>query len=255
MVQEMKIESVADLIEAARHVWTTARSAPWFRGQSRLKDERGPWKLVPKAFRGDLTFDIMRRLEVDRCNNFILQAPVRYARCPSNDDRAAWLALMQHHGLATRLLDWTGSILVGAYHAVAVKEHDGDPGVIWLLDPQALNANVISTGQDHLMPFLTDVPAVSDHCRCAFNVKCDIQKVSAVVPQESHPRIMLQQSRFTIHGLPKPLEDIEGSEAFLKRMLIPETAKRRIREELVFCGIGRSTLFPDLDSLAFDSNV
>jgi len=60
---------------------------------------------------------------------------------PLPDDDFEWLALMQHYGLPTRLLDWTESVLVAAYFAVCDENHADKNGKIWILNPGKLRAS------------------------------------------------------------------------------------------------------------------
>lgn len=80
----------------------------------------------------------------------------------------------------------------------------------------------------------------------------EVEKIVAVVPAETDPRMMVQQAVATIHGTTTPIEDIPGADKFLVKFDIPANAKKRIRLELGWLGIRKSYLFPDLEHLAED---
>ena len=101
-----------------------------FRGQSDVT-----WPLIPSIAR---MFDKLDGYE--NWNVFeddILQRFRKYStpfinKTPIN--RFEWMVIAQHHGLPTRLLDWTTNPLKGLFFAVENPSHNCD-GAVWLFEP------------------------------------------------------------------------------------------------------------------------
>ena len=132
-----------------------------------------------------------------------------------------WLAIAQHHGMHTRLLDWTESLLVAAYFAVNPAGTRGD-AIIY-----GVSSIPNSSPEEELRPF-------------------ECIRVSLYRPPHISVRIPAQQSVFTLH--PKPTDVFEP--AALRAWTIPSQSCMAIKRALDACGINESSLFPGLDGLA-----
>jgi len=237
------VTAIADLSDLLRALDQTAKLygvEVWWRGHS-----DATWQLVPSVLRDPSVGPLY---EKNITMLFQQRARTRHHGCPDDEDWPAWLFLMQHYRLPTRLLDWTESALVATYFAVNEKR-DKD-ATLWALDPHALNED--QTGSRGLIRAVHDL--VLPHLKGAFtNVQPPASAPTlALIADEVDQRMMMQLSAFTIHGSPQPLEAFAGRSKFVTSFTIPHGAKQRLFEQLFRLGIRGFNLFPDLEHLASD---
>ncbi len=250
---------ILNSIEHAAIIGKTLNKS-WFRGHDRICNA-----LVPKVFRKNYTG---LETEFSYVEDFKRFAPVlEKTLLPSRYDHFPWLVQMQHHGVPTRLLDWTESIFVALYFIVSEKpKQDGE---LWVMNPYDLNEchkNVnlygIATIDNLLVNFLAAQPMYRDDADSqktlaeGFELEPeDIPKypISVQCPM-MFPRMVSQLSTFTIHTSPKEktIPELLPKKTSLVRYIVPSGSKKEIRGNLFSLGIRKGTLFQDLDSLSSD---
>lgn len=134
------------------------------------------------------------------------------------------LALAQHHGLPTRLLDWSHNPMVALYFAV--RENPAVDGVVY-----GLGANTIPDIMD------AEIQPIDP-----LTISRDWQFISHRVS----PRINAQESVFTVHANPTDVFQPQ----YLERAIIPRTLKEKFCFILHRYGMSAKVLFPGLDGLA-----
>lgn len=210
----------------------------WYRGQ-----KSASWKVLPKAYR----IRTPDRLEPERLRCFNLLAP-SVGNLPANGQSPTgpleWMCAMQHHGVITRLIDWTETALIALWFAV-----EGDAksdAAVWVLDPWVLNGATLGR---------KSVPLANDSLLSSYAINDD-RAIGAALPAAFRPRhvdarLHAQNGVFTIHGSKRnALETIVE----LKKIVIPRDARAKMFNELSRSGFAYSRVFPDLDGLAREAN-
>jgi hypothetical protein len=176
------------------------------------------YELIPKLGRYGIALAKLADKE-QRILRLFKERAVPYLNfIPRND--WDWLALAQHHGLPTRLLDWTRNPLVAAYFAV--EQDSGKDSVIYAYP----NDKYILTTKNP-NPFKRTT-------------------IGKFIPRHITARITAQVGLFTIH--PDPLEPLKLPE--IERLIIKRGIKRQLKRTLNTYGIHRASLFPSLDGVA-----
>jgi hypothetical protein len=192
-------------------------------------------------------------LEEHLLRNFIRYSRPHLQGASHND----WemLVAAQHHGLPTRLLDWSYSPLVAAHFATIA------PGttdrVVWRLDWQAVHRHF---GLPELAIALNDLGHLvgGEESFSPWRLFSDRGKgrpfACMLEPPSLHPRIAAQQGTFTLCTDTRRSFDAflaaNGLETALQKFVIPIDELGRLRDQLDIVGMDERRIYPDLDGVA-----
>lgn len=168
-----------------------------------------------------------------------------------------WLSVAQHHGLPTRLLDWTHSPLCAMHFATANIDKFNIDGAIWMVDyvevhkrlPGALKAQL---SKEEANVFTTEM--ISDGVT-SLN---ELPKMAAqpfvifFEPPSMDDRIVNQFALFSMMTDPCARMDdwLKKAAPCWRKIIIPAALKWEIRDKLDQANITERVLFPGLDGLS-----
>jgi len=196
--------------------------------------------------------------DFSRLEQHLIRAFRKYAYMEGGEHSSLWnlLAQAQHHGLPTRLLDWTYSPYVALHFVTDDVERSHLDGAIWCVDykktnlllPQSLlaalrreEANIFSTEMlETVAATLPDFDGSSDD---SFLVLFEPPSLGSRIINQFALFSVLSSTGLGLHEWLRSHPDV------YRRIVIPSDLKWEIRDKLDQANVNERVLFPGLDGL------
>jgi len=217
-MDEISVTSVGQYID----LFNSLEDTEFYRGVA-----DSAYDLIPSAGRYEIP-DLKRQVQFEKMllDDFKAKSLMFLSDKPEND--IDWLCLAQHHGIPTRLMDWTFNPLVALFFAVE-NDIQADGAVYCAWPSSGLQTESLLKGQEGV-----------------FNTS--VEQVYHIVPSRTHARYQNQDGMFTFH--PDPRENKITN--IVKKITIPFACKDSMKWRLRKMGITKRFIYADLDALSYD---
>lgn len=181
---------------------------------------------------------------------------------PQNGDIIEWLALMQHYGAPTRLIDFTRSPYIACFFALE-EDNCNSKCAIWAINENWIKENSLSRIEDENVISKEDLNSAyiankKNFKKIFYNDSMSV--ILPVVPLKSNQRLLVQQGLFlcssaalkgsfknNMLSYKKNAEDMQEN---VYKIIIDNRIRTEVLYELNFMNINRASLFPGLEGFA-----
>ncbi len=220
--QPTVIESLAKYVEFISAQYTD--DIVLFRGQ------RTDWPLEPKIARIKNVPDLFIA-EKDIINDFKRQSIPYLEYEPQSD--LEWMAIGQHYGLPTRLLDWTVNSLTAMWFAVEKPPIENKIGVVWVFSPPQEDIVSPDTIKDPFSPRLNLV----------FRPRYITKRIEVQGGWFTITKYFTEKRRF------HTLNTVARLKQRFEKIVIPHDKFASIRKDLLRCGFQASSIYLGLEGI------
>lgn len=273
-----KVSSLGGFLNYVRNVrqnlWRLAdHKELWFRGESQDHENT---LLRPELYRPRQPNALRPVDDLLDIESGLYEELQRYADQFRSEtlDRKYWewdsYFLLQHHGGATRLLDWSDGALMALHFAVRNPQDDANntDAFLYVLEPDRLNQRLkalhADTGieekwREYVREHHPGEGLNEEDWEDAYLPSDKDERTGVSIPHSplvlDFPhitrRVAAQRSRFVVFGTDCEFlsNEFKREELFIKRICIDGSCRRAIRQELRDSGVTESVIYPDLDGL------